>query len=1001
MTKGISLKALVQLGGPADLASALSSSTVDGIETISIPQRVEVYGDNMPLPRVMPSFWQECVKALDNRMLKILLLAAVVALIVGMLDDPVEGWIQGAAILAAVLIIVLVSGTNNYAKEVQFCKLSIKTSEVTCSVVRDGSEEEIMVYDLAVGDLLKVKTGMTLPADGVFIESHSVRIDESSLTGESDLVRKDGFERGMTHGNPFGLSGSKVEEGSGTMLVCAVGRSSSLGEIEGMLHAPSGETPLQLKLNSVADKIGKWGSIVAFFTFLVLLTYTILDCIDRETFDSHSARSLVEAFIIAVTIVVVAVPEGLPLAVTLSMAYTVGKMQDEQNLVRNLDSCETMGGATDVCTDKTGTLTMNRMMIVAAYMEGKNVKKNRDKDIEPPGEQLRDILGMSFCLNSDASLVHVKHQEDEQKGNRTECALLSLAKRWKFSYEQLRKQFPVTIRMPFSSEWKWMATACTLPDSVHVYVKGTPQVILPMCTQIYDAGGIRELSSEDKKAIEEKVLTFYSNEALRIIAVAHKSGNFTASDYRTQDGDPNRDFLSSDLTLVGIFGIQDPLRPEVHDAVAAIQRAKIKVRMVTGDNMDTAITIARRCGILPRNYRKESDEFSEYTVLEGPNFERLVEGLVEVNTSTGKKLVIKNMEVFTQVVTYLSVLARSSPRHKFMLVTGLQSLKERVVAVTGDGSNDAPALRKSDVGFAMNIAGTQLAKDAADILLLDDNFASIVTAVKWGRNIYDSIKKFIQFQLTVNIVALFVSVLGALFLRKTPLTAVQMLWVNLIMDTFAALALATEPPSEDLLGRGPYRKKESLVDNEMKKTIVGAALYQCVCLSIVLFMGPELFGVDPSWEETEWSYEGFVHFTLFFHTFVFLQLFNEINCRKLKATEVNVFVGFCNNTMFLAIVLLTVVVQVLIVEFGGEALHCNKLSLNQHITCAAIGAGGLINGAFVRRLPKQWFSWVKFSEFEARPQSTIYSIVHGRISTSRGEEVKTAVMSALLKRKGN
>jgi len=991
----------MQLGGPVDLASALSSSTVDGIETVSIPQRVEVYGDNKPLPKPKPSFWQECVKALDNRMLRLLLLAALVAVVVGTLDDPMEGWIQGAAILAAVFIIVLVSGTNNYAKEVQFCKLSIKTSEVSCSVVRDGSEEEVMVYDIVVGDLLKVKTGMTLPADGVFTEAHSVRIDESSLTGESDLARKDAFEKGMTQGNPFGLAGSKVEEGSGALLVCAVGRSSSLGEMEGMLHPPSSETPLQQKLNSVANSIGKWGAIVAFFTFLVLLAYTVLDCVTRNTFDSQSARSLVEAFIISVTIVVVAVPEGLPLAVTLSMAYTVGKMQDEMNLVRNLDSCETMGGATDVCTDKTGTLTMNRMMVVAAYMEGTNVKKNRDKDIEPPGDQLKDILGMGFCLNSDASLVHVRHQEDEQKGNRTECALLSLAKRWKFAYEQLRKQFPIAIRMPFSSEWKWMATACVLPDGVHVYVKGTPQVIIPMCTKIYDEGGLRDLSEEDKKEIQEKVLTCYSNEALRIIAVAHKAGQFSSADYRTQDGDPNSAFLSSDLTLVGVFGIQDPLRPEVHDAVAAIQRAKIKVRMVTGDNMDTAITIARRCGILPRNYRKESDEFSEYTVLEGPDFERLVEGLVEVNTSKGKKLVVKNMEMFNQVVTYLSVLARSSPRHKFMLVTGLQSLAERVVAVTGDGSNDAPALRKSDVGFAMNIAGTQLAKDAADILLLDDNFASIVTAVKWGRNIYDSIKKFIQFQLTVNIVALFVSVLGAVFLRKTPLTAVQMLWVNLIMDTFAALALATEPPSEDLLGRSPYRKKESLVDNEMKKTVVGAALYQCTCLCIVLFMGPELFGVDPSWEETEWSYEGFVHFTLFFNTFVFLQLFNEINCRKLKATEVNVFVGFFNNSMFLSIVLLTVAVQVLIVQYGGEALHCNQLTLSQHLTCVAIGAGGLVNGAVVRRLPKQWFSWVKFSEAEPRPHSTIHSLVHGRIPASKGEQVKVAVLSALLKRKGN
>lgn len=303
--------------------------------------------------------------------------------------------------------------------------------------------------------------------------------------------------------------------------------------------------------------------------------------------------------------------------------------------------------------------------------------------------------------------------------------------------------------------------------------------------------------------------------------------------------------------------------------------------------------------------------------MEGGDFEREVGDLLEEEEEGRKITKVKDMYKFTMIASELRVLARSSPRHKFILVTGIKQMDNRVVAVTGDGSNDAPALKKSDVGFAMNIAGTQLAKDAADIILVDDNFASIVTALKWGRNIYDSIRKFIQFQLTVNLVALSMSFLGAVVLEKSPLTAVQMLWVNLIMDTFAALALATEPPSEELLLRKPYRKNESLIDEDMKKTIIGAAIYQLIWLVLILFLGPCIFGIKPSWSEKSYSQEGFQHFTIFFNTFVFMQVFNEVNCRKLKSNELNVFKGFFNNPLFLIILVGTVIVQVLIVEFGG------------------------------------------------------------------------------------
>lgn len=898
----------------------------------------------------------------------------------------------------------MVTATNDYIKEKQFRKLSAKADEVSVTVVRDGVDIEVLGQDLVVGDIMKVKTGAIIPADGLVLESFMMKADESSKTGESKLVVKGIFLNEDTPKvSPFLLAGSKIEEGGGIMVVIAVGIHSSTGQTAELLEENNEETPLETKLGKIADWIGTIGFYVAVFTFLVLLGYVVVDAFKQGEWGSNSWNGLINSFIIAVTIIVVAVPEGLPLAVTLSLAYSVGKMREEKNLVRRLQACETMGGATDVCTDKTGTLTQNRMAVTDFYVDGR-------KFTEPEFQEARDtsyfgLLVSSFCLNSDAGLVYAQREGelDEQKGNRTECALLGLAKRWGVDYQNVRNGHEILARVPFDSKWKWMATLVGLPQGRTLLVKGASERVVDLCTYRYSSSSPDSpisLTPEEKETLKNEIVTGYAQNCRRTIALAYKIDDGMEPDrlfkeVETADGLEtvcDTEYVTSELVFLGIMAIQDPLRPEVTKAVAQVQRAGVRVRMVTGDNIDTAMSIAKECGILPKTFQRKDDD---YTVMEGDEFAKMVGGLKD-DVEKGVKMV-GDLSAFKKVAQQLCVLARSAPEHKFILVTGLKQM-DKVVAVTGDGSNDAPALKKADVGFAMNIAGTQLAKDAAAIILIDDNFASIVTALKWGRNIYDCIRKFIQFQLTVNIVALTMCFVGAVFLHEAPLTAVQMLWVNLIMDTFAALALATEPPSNKLLKRRPYGRKDSMISPEMKRHILTSAFYQSVWLLLILFLGYGVLDMQPGWEHKEmWTQESGRHFTFFFNVFVFMQVFNEINCRKLKPSELNVFKGFFNNFLFLFIIVVTLVVQVLIVHFGGAIMNTSQLTLHEHLYCLAIGVGSLVWTFLVKFLPAKVCTCWKLDEEHPQMMRGLQSIL--RRDTTKGRKATSQAFGSALRLK--
>ncbi|KAM6306840.1 plasma membrane calcium-transporting ATPase 1 isoform 4-T4 [Podargus strigoides] len=980
-----------------------------------IERREAVFGKNFIPPKKPKTFLQLVWEALQDVTLIILEIAAVVSLGLSFYQPPggneslcgsvnvgeeeeesEAGWIEGAAILLSVVCVVLVTAFNDWSKEKQFRGLQSRIEqEQKFTVIRGGQVIQIPVADIIVGDIAQVKYGDLLPADGVLIQGNDLKIDESSLTGESDHVKKS-LDR-----DPMLLSGTHVMEGSGRMVVTAVGVNSQTGIIFTLLGAGGDEeekekekekdkktkaqdgaamemqplksedggdgdekdkkranlpkkekSVLQGKLTKLAVQIGKAGLLMSAITVIILVLYFVIDAfwVQKRPWLAECTpiyiQYFVKFFIIGVTVLVVAVPEGLPLAVTISLAYSVKKMMKDNNLVRHLDACETMGNATAICSDKTGTLTMNRMTVVQAYINEKHYKKIPEPEAIPEKTMAYLVTGISVnCAYTSKILPPEKEGGlPRHVGNKTECALLGLLLDLKRDYQDVRNEIPeedLYKVYTFNSVRKSMSTVLKNSDgSFRLFSKGASEIVLKKCFKILSANGEPKVfRPRDRDDIVKTVIEPMASEGLRTICLAFR--DFPAGEHEPE-WDNENDIITG-LTCIAVVGIEDPVRPEVPDAIRKCQRAGITVRMVTGDNINTARAIALKCGIL--------NPGEDFLCLEGKDFNRRIrneKGEIE-------------QERIDKIWPKLRVLARSSPTDKHTLVKGIIDStvfeQRQVVAVTGDGTNDGPALKKADVGFAMGIAGTDVAKEASDIILTDDNFTSIVKAVMWGRNVYDSISKFLQFQLTVNVVAVIVAFTGACITQDSPLKAVQMLWVNLIMDTLASLALATEPPTEALLLRKPYGRNKPLISRTMMKNILGHAFYQLVVVFILLFAGERIFDID-SGRNAPLHAPPSEHYTIVFNTFVMMQLFNEINARKIHG-ERNVFEGIFNNAIFCSIVLGTFVVQIIIVQFGGKPFSCSELSIEQWLWSVFLGMGTLLWGQLISTIPTSRLKFLK------------------------------------------
>ncbi|KAG2437196.1 hypothetical protein HXX76_005860 [Chlamydomonas incerta] len=801
-------EAFKRLGGAAGIAQALGTDLKEGLSDAGVDASKQAFGVNSFPEKPPPSFLSMLLEAAKDPMIVILLIVAIITIVLGAAvpeQRAHQGWSEGLAVLGTALIVIFIGAGQDYSKERQFQKLNALKDNIEVKVSRGGKQVLVANTEIVVGDVMFLDTGDKIIADGVLIDSQGIVLDEASLTGESDPIKKDAVS------DPWIRSGTTVNEGSGHMLVVAVGVNSEWGKTMALVsEAGDDETPLQEQLTDVAAKVSKMGVLVAVVCFLALLIKWLIETGGGDASKINDNGPL-QFLLYAITITVVSIPEGLPLAVTLTLAYSMKKMMKDNNFVRVLSACETMGGATAICSDKTGTLTENRMTVVEGWFAGTAYPQVPEASALPP--QLVELLKWNCAMNNKAFLVD-KDNVVEFVGNRTECALLVMLRKLGFDYVELREQREADqVKLyGFSSARKMASVLLREPGSggLRLHNKGAAEWVLRRCTSLMRPDGSTEPMTEARLAEMIELVTSMAKRGLRCICLSYR--DYAANDpARPADFFEDANEVDNGLTCLAIVGIKDPVRKEVPDAVRTCQKAGITVRMVTGDNIHTAQHISRECGIL----------VEDCIAMEGPVFRAM----------PAHELI--------PMLPKLRVLARSSPEDKLTLVALLKKQGE-VVAVTGDGTNDAPALKESDVGLAMGIAGTEVAKEAADIIILDDNFSSIVKSVLWGRTVYMNIRKFLVFQLSVNLVAMISAAVGALYGGVPPLNVLQLLWVNMIMDTLAALALATEDPYPELLDEMPHGRTEPIITGYMYMHILAGAAYKLVWLFACLYGLPRV-----------------------------------------------------------------------------------------------------------------------------------------------------------------
>ncbi|WP_304155675.1 calcium-translocating P-type ATPase, PMCA-type [Phocaeicola plebeius] len=868
-------------------------SRFKGLTDQKVLQNRQKYGMNLLTPPKRPSIWKLYLEKFQDPVIKVLLVAAAFSLLISIIESE---YAETIGIFFAIFLATGIGFYFEYDANKKFDLLNAVGEETPVMVIRNGKVHEIPKKDIVVGDVVILNTGDEIPADGVLLEAVSLQVNESSLTGElmvNKTTDEAHFDEEATYPSNSVMRGTTVTDGHGVMCVERVGDATEIGKVARQATEQSQEqTPLNLQLTKLANLIGKVGFTIATLTFVIFTAKDLYAYLSvTAVTDWHQwleiARIVLKYFMMAVTLIVVAVPEGLPMSVTLSLALNMRRMLKTNNLVRKMHACETMGAITVICTDKTGTLTQNLMQVYDAKLD----------------ESQKNLIAEGIATNSTAFL---EEKEGEGKpsgvGNPTEVALLLWLNEQGMDYISLRNQAKTVNQLTFSTERKYMATLVdsSVLNTRVLYVKGAPEIVMGKCN----------LEESRVKQYNEQLLA-YQNQAMRTLGVAYKvipENSSTDCAELVKEGG---------LTFMGIFAISDPIRPDVPDAVKKCQSAGIRVKIVTGDTPGTATEIARQIGLWT----------SEDT---------------ERNRITGVEFAALSDEEALERVVDLKVMSRARPMDKQRLVQLLQQ-KGEVVAVTGDGTNDAPALNHAQVGLSMG-TGTSVAKEASDITLLDDSFHSIATAVMWGRSLYKNIQRFIVFQLTINVVALLSVLLGAFLGTELPLTVTQMLWVNLIMDTFAAMALASIAPSMDVMNEKPRKRTDFIISPAMRNNIFGVgAGFLIVLMGLLACFKNMPGGMDVH------------HLTVFFTIFVMLQFWNLFNA-SVFGTNHSIFKDAGHAMGMLGVALIILVGQFIIVTFGGKVFRTEPLPALEWIyiiagTSLVLWIGEVVRG--IKRMMKK------------------------------------------------
>ena len=857
-----------------------------GLTKQEVEESRRLHGENILTPPEKASLWSQFLEKFNDPIIKILLVAWLLSMIIagvhcwGPEAKGFTAFLEPIGIFFAIMLASCVGFFFELKANKAFDVLNTVNDDTLVKVIREGNICQVTKKEVVVGDIVVLETGEEIPADGHLLEAISLQINESTLTGEpiiSKTTNEAEFDPEATYPSNMVMRGTTVVDGHGVMKVELVGDATGYGKVyEGSQIESDIETPLQIQLKGLAAVISKGGYTVAGLTFIALLIKLLLGSSGMPVMDLIS--HILNIFMIAVTLIVVSVPEGLPMSVTLSLALSMNRMLKTNNLVRKMHACETMGATTVICTDKTGTLTQNQMQVYQTNFYNL-------KDQKLGNDELSNLIKEGISANSTAFL-DFSEEKVKTLGNPTEAALLLWLNSQQQNYLTLREEAPVMDQLTFSTERKYMATVVKSPllGKKVLYVKGAPEIVLANSQRVAIDNTYKPVDA--CKADIEKQLLDYQNQAMRTLGFAYQ----IIEDGQDESFFVNGRLHNTDLTYLGIVAISDPVRADVPAAVQSCLNAGIDVKIVTGDTPGTAREIGRQIGTW-------KPEDTDRNIITGPGFEALTDE-----------------EVLDRVLD-LKIMCRARPTDKQRLVQLLQK-KGAVVAVTGDGTNDAPALKAAKVGLSIG-DGTSVAKEASDITILDNSFGSITRAVMWGRSLYRNIQKFLLFQLTINVAACLIVLLGSLFGTESPLTITQMLWVNLIMDTFAAGALASLPPNERVMKDKPRRSGKDgdfIITRPMAYNIFGVGIAFVLILMGVLYYFHAQTGLTP--HDLSW----------FFSFFVMLQFWNMFNAKAFMEGR-SAFANLKESKSFLFVALLILIGQYLIVTFGGEMFNVVPLSL--------------------------------------------------------------------------